>query len=180
MLTSKGRFYKNTYKTNKILMILGSGGRKINQKSIKNRSKIDQKSMKNRLKRFQKWSWRLSWGLWGLLGDHLGPKSSQEPSGGPKSISLDPLGVSRWGHVGAMLGLCWSYVGASWRQNGNQNAILSNTKLKMKKESPKMPNIAQHDPNLAQHGLHLRAGSAQKPKKTNGFLMFLLCWPNGI
>ena len=40
MLTSKGRFCKNTYKTNRILMIFEV--REV-EKSIKNRSKIDQK-----------------------------------------------------------------------------------------------------------------------------------------
>ena len=40
MLTSKGRFYKSTYKTNRILMIFEVRGV---EKSIKNRSKIDQK-----------------------------------------------------------------------------------------------------------------------------------------
>ena len=39
MLTSKGRFYKSTYKTNIILMIFEVRGV---EKSIKNRSKIDQ------------------------------------------------------------------------------------------------------------------------------------------
>ena len=40
MLTSKGRFCKNTYKTNRILMIFEV--REV-EKSIKNQSKIDQK-----------------------------------------------------------------------------------------------------------------------------------------
>ena len=40
ILTSKGRFCKNTYKTNRILMIFEV--REV-EKSIKNRSKIDQK-----------------------------------------------------------------------------------------------------------------------------------------
>ena len=40
MLTSKGRFYKSTYKTNRILMIFEVRGV---EKSIKNQSKIDQK-----------------------------------------------------------------------------------------------------------------------------------------
>ena len=40
MLTFKGRFYKNTYKTNRILMIFEVRGV---EKSIKNQSKIDQK-----------------------------------------------------------------------------------------------------------------------------------------
>ena len=54
--------------------------------------------------------WALLERSWGQLGDHLGPKSSQEPFGGAKSISLDPPWPPKmgpcWrvlGHVAAML-----------------------------------------------------------------------------
>ena len=54
---------------------------------IKKPSKKQQKSVKNRSKIGP---WALPGRSWGQLGDHLGPKSSQDAFGSPKCISLDP------------------------------------------------------------------------------------------
>ena len=75
MLTSKGRFYKSTYKTNRILMIFEVRGV---EKSIKNLSKIDQK---------MKSTWdgilasifhRFWWILGAKLGGKIEPRSMQK------------------------------------------------------------------------------------------------------
>ena len=66
--------------------------------------------------------WALLGGSWGQLGDHLGPKSSQEPFGGPKSISCDPPLAPQDGAMlegfGVMLGLCWQVLVAGWWSEG--------------------------------------------------------------
>ena len=90
MLTSKGRFYKNAYKTNRILMIFEVRGV---EKSIKNQSKIDQKATS---------TWVME-GILGPLGDFLallGAPGAQERKRGRGVREI-------WWPLGAILAPSW-------------------------------------------------------------------------
>ena len=106
---------------------------------------MDQKTLPKNAKNLKNWSkigpWALLGGSWGQLGDHLGPKSSQEPFGCTKSISLDPPWPPKMGPCWRVLGPCWGYVGRFWWQVGGQKAFLPSMKQKMAKDRPRWANI---------------------------------------
>ena len=117
---------------------------------------MDPKTLQNMVKISENQSkigpWALLGEPWGQLGDHLGPKSSQEPLGSPKSISLDPPWPPKMRPCWRVLGPCWGYVGRFWWQVGGQKAFLHNMKQKMAKDRPRWANIALKNTILRELG----------------------------